>query len=60
MMQNTKQNFKTQNANAAVSTKTIQEHNKNRDRPKIMTRPNKKSDMNNKLHISTYIKTITR
>ena len=26
----------------------------------VLTRPNKTSDMSNKLHVSTYIKTITR
>ena len=46
--------------------KTIQVHNKNRDRHKmdktkqVLTRPNKTSDMNNKLHVSTFIKTISR
>ena len=48
-----------------MSTKTIQEHNKNRYRYKmhktrqVLKRPSKRSDMNNKLHVSTYIKTIT-
>ena len=57
--------IKLQNANATRSTKTIQEHNKNRDRHKIhktrqvLTKPNKTSDMNNRLHESTNIKTIT-
>ena len=64
---------KLSNANATRSIKTIQELNKNRDRHKIhkirqvLTRPNKTSDMNNKLYISMYnklyismyIKTIT-
>ena len=54
-----------QNVNAAGSAKTIQEHSKNRDRLKIyktrhvLKRPNKISDMHNKLHVSTYIKTIS-
>ena len=62
------QNFnktKLQNANAATSAKTIQEHNKNGDHTKshktrqLLKTPNKTSDMNKKLHVSTYIKTIT-
>ena len=55
---------KLQNATAARSTKTIQKHNKNRNRHKmhktrqVWTRPNKTNDMSNKLLVSTYIKTI--
>ena len=60
----TKQNSKTQ-TNTTRSTKTMQELNKNRDRHKmhktrqVLTRLNKTFDMKNKLHVSTYIKTIT-
>ena len=45
--------------------KTIHEHNRNIDRHKThktrqgLTIPNKTSDTNNILHVSTYIKTIT-
>ena len=55
---------KLKNAKPTRFIKTIQEHNKNRDGHKIhktrqvVTRLNKTSDMNDKLHLSTYIKTI--
>ena len=58
----TKQNSKTQ---TQQGPQKLSKNTKNRDRHKIhktrqvLTRPNKTSDINSKLHVSTYIKNIT-